>query len=76
MDPKQLLSAALRLPPETRAALAGELIQSLETEVDEDAESAWADEIGRRTAELEAGTVKTIPWEEVRKKLFARLDER
>ncbi len=76
MDPKQLLSAALRLSPRNARGPRGELIQSLETEVDEDAESAWAEEIGRRTAGLEAGTVKTIPWEEVRQKLFARLDER
>jgi hypothetical protein len=41
MDAKQLLAEALRLSDEERAALAGELIQSLEREVDADAEAAW-----------------------------------
>ena len=45
MDSRQLLAEALRLSDEERAALAGELIQSLETEVDTDAEAAWSTEI-------------------------------
>lgn len=40
MDPKALLAEALRLSPEERDALAGELIQSLEVDVDPDAESS------------------------------------
>src|SRR5438874_10263327 len=36
MDSRQLLVEALRLSDEERAALAGELIQSLETDVDPD----------------------------------------
>jgi hypothetical protein len=31
MNPRQMLDAALQLSPEERAALAGELIQSLDT---------------------------------------------
>jgi dienelactone hydrolase len=42
MDSKQLLVEALRLSEEERAALAGELLESLDTEVDPDAEAAWA----------------------------------
>jgi hypothetical protein len=34
MDSKQLLLEALRLPQEERAALAGELIESLDSEVE------------------------------------------
>src|SRR3972149_6721900 len=48
MDPKQLLAEALQLPPEERAAIAGELIQSLDSHVDDDAEAAWSAEIRRR----------------------------
>lgn len=59
-----------------RADLAGLLIQSLEGEPDEGVEAAWADEIERRVAQLEASTVKSIPWEEVRQRLLNRLDER
>ena len=55
-----------------RAALAGSLLDSLDTEVDEDAEAAWATEVTRRVTELDSGAVKTIPWAEVRRRLAAR----
>ena len=63
---------ALALPTEARAALAGALLESLDTEGDEDAEGAWAIEVNRRIAELDSGAVKTIPWAEVRRQLAAR----
>lgn len=71
MDSKQLLVEALRLTDEERAALAGELIDSLDSEVDPDAEAAWAAEIRRRVSELEAGRAKTIPWSEARRRIQA-----
>src|SRR4029079_1138768 len=60
----EILKDALALPTEARAALAGSLLESLDTEVDEDAEAAWATEVNRRVAELDSGAVKTIPWAE------------
>jgi putative addiction module component (TIGR02574 family) len=39
-------------------------------------EAAWAEEVARRIAELDAGTVHTIPWEDVKKELFDRRHER
>jgi WYL domain/Putative addiction module component len=48
MDAKQLLEEALCLPDGDRAALVGELIQSLDSEVDPDAEAAWSVEIRAR----------------------------
>jgi len=71
MDAKQLLAEALRLPDAERAALAGELIQSLETEIDADAEAAWSVEIRARLDRLDAGTAKTIPWSEARRRIHA-----
>ena len=71
MDSKTLLTEALRLSPEERAALAGELIQSLETDIDPDAEAAWSEEIRARLAQLDAGTAKTIPWSEARRRIHA-----
>lgn len=67
---------ASELSEEDRAALAGLLIESLEGEPDHDVETAWAAEIEKRVAELDAGTVKSIPWEEVRQRLLDRLNER
>lgn len=71
MDAKQLLAEALRLSDEERAALAGELIQSLDREVDADAEAAWSEEIRARLDRLDAGTAKTIPWSEARRRIHA-----
>lgn len=71
-DAAEILKDALALPTEARAALAGSLLDSLDTEVDDDAEAAWAVEVNRRIAELDSGEVKTIPWAEVRRRLAAR----
>lgn len=71
MGPKELFAEALRLPPEQRAALAGELIQSLDPQVDEDAEAAWSVEIHHRLDRLDAGLAKTVPWSEARRRILA-----
>jgi putative addiction module component (TIGR02574 family) len=67
-----ILKEALALPGEERAALAAALLESLETDVDEDAAAAWAIEVNRRVTELDGGTVKTMAWAEVRRRLAAR----
>lgn len=71
MTSRQLLDAALQLSPEERAALAGELIQSLDTEVDADAEAAWSAEIHARLARVDAGLAKTVSWSEARRRIHA-----
>lgn len=71
MDAKQLLAKALRLSDEERAALAGELIQSLDRDVDPDAEAAWSEAIRARLERLDAGTATTIPWSEARRRIHA-----
>ena len=45
-----------------------------ESEVDPDVEDAWRAEIERRVAELDAGTVETVPWEVVEAKLLRRIE--
>ena len=65
---------AAELSDEDRAALAGLLIESLERDPDPDVEAAWAVEIQKRVAELDAGTVESIPWEQVRQRLLDRLN--
>lgn len=54
-----LEAAALLLPSEQRAKLAERLIASLDR--DPEIEEAWAEEIKRRIADLEAGLVDSIP---------------
>jgi putative addiction module component (TIGR02574 family) len=67
---EQLLKWALTLAESDRASLAGALIESLDTHSDPDAAEAWDAEIQRRVQQLEAGAVKTVPWSEVRERLF------
>ncbi len=67
---------AADLSEQDRAALAGLLIESLEGEPDPGVEAAWAAEIERRVAELEAGTVQSVPWDQVRQRLLDRLNAR
>lgn len=72
-DTAEILKEALALPTEVRAALADSLLDSLDAEVDEDAEAAWQIEIQRRVAQLESKAVIPIPWAEVRARLMATL---
>ena len=62
----------MRLDPEERAALTGLLIESLEPVSEEGVEEAWLAEIERRMAELDSGSVQSIPWEELRSRLYNR----
>ena len=64
-----VLADALRLEPDSRAALASELLASLDGPADPDAEAAWDAEIERRIAAIEAGTVRLEPWAEVKRRI-------
>lgn len=57
-----------------RASIAGALIESLHGEPELGVEADWEAEIKRRVVELDARTVETIPWSEVRKRLFRGFD--
>jgi putative addiction module component (TIGR02574 family) len=72
---EELFREASDLPEADRAELAGLLLESLESEPDPGVEEAWAEEVERRVRQIETGEVRTIPWEEVRAKLHARLNE-
>lgn len=68
---KKLLEEALHLEESERASIAGALIESLHGPADEAVEETWERVIERRVRELEAGTAATIPWSEVRARLFS-----
>jgi putative addiction module component (TIGR02574 family) len=70
---ENVLAAALRLPANARAAVVAELIESLDEpeQAPEDIEAAWADEVQKRLAEVDAGVVTPIPWPEARRRIFA-----
>lgn len=67
---RKLFEEAMRLDPEERATLTGLLIESLEPESEDGVEQAWVAEIERRMVELDSGAVQTIPWDEVRARLY------
>jgi putative addiction module component (TIGR02574 family) len=69
-DLKGVFRAAFDLPDSDRATLAGLLIKSLEPPPEADVEELWAEVAESRWREIETGAVETIPWEEVRAKLF------
>ncbi|HXT22258.1 MAG TPA: addiction module protein [Thermoanaerobaculia bacterium] len=72
-----LLRDALELGEQDRADMAAALLESLEPAVDEAAiAQAWDEEVQRRVAEIDSGQAELIPWEEVRRQLFSRLNER
>jgi len=68
--PKQLYDRAMNLNEEARAELIGMLLESLEIGIDDGVEAAWLKEIERRVAELDSGAVESVPWTEVRSRVF------
>jgi putative addiction module component (TIGR02574 family) len=67
-QPKEIVEAALQLPPEQRE----EVINDLWASLDGDLGDEWEDEIQRRVKDVDEGRVKTIPADEV----FSRLEQR
>ncbi len=72
----RVLQDALALPEQERAEIAARLIESLDVARDGDAaevEAAWAAEIERRCAALDAGTTSTTDWQDVRRRIKAEI---
>ncbi|HEX7407881.1 MAG TPA: addiction module protein [Candidatus Binatia bacterium] len=72
----RILQDALGLSEQERAEIAARLIESLDIARDGDAaeiEEAWATEIERRCAALDAGTTGRTDWEDVRRQIEAEI---
>jgi putative addiction module component (TIGR02574 family) len=70
---RQILEAALKLPPEEREHLVQELAASLPSDfASKDVEKAWLDEIGRRSDEIDGGTAEMLEWSDVREQIAQR----
>jgi len=75
----RVLQDALGLSEHERADLAARLIESLDPATDDDSDevpTAWAAEIERRCAELDAGVGGTTSWEETRRHVEAAVKRR
>jgi putative addiction module component (TIGR02574 family) len=61
----ELVDQILLLPADQRAALARQIIVSLEPPtIDDDADAAWDAEIERRLGQVERGEVTPLDWRE------------
>jgi putative addiction module component (TIGR02574 family) len=70
---EDLFDEAISLPIEKRTLLVDKLLQSLnpsQSEIDK----LWAEEAERRVEEIATGSVRTIPGEEVFRKIRERLE--
>ena len=70
---EELMREALMLDPPTRATMAHELLNSLESLSDSEVQQLWVDEAVLRSAELDAGTATTVSAEEALARARARL---
>jgi putative addiction module component (TIGR02574 family) len=71
---ENVLRTALSLDPNDRAEIAASLIASLDSQKDEDINTAWAEEIQRRIESIDKGEVQLIPSDEVMHSMRDRLN--
>jgi len=62
---EQLAEEAMKLPTESRAVLADQIVESLDLAEPDVIQRLWAAEAVRRRDEVRSGRVKPIPGEEV-----------
>lgn len=70
---ERIFEDVLSLPQDQRAELAARLLESLDREVDPDVEEAWATEIERRCAAVDAGATTLSEWHDVRQRIEKEL---
>ena len=70
---KDLRQEALLLSREERAALARDLIESLDEPAAADADQAWLEEAERRASEVTSGAAALEEWDAVRLRISKKL---
>jgi putative addiction module component (TIGR02574 family) len=63
---ENIIKAAVKLPQKDRLRVVEQLLNTLEPEAEQDVDAAWAAEIERRSREIKEGTVRLLPWKEVK----------
>ncbi|MFP4030484.1 MAG: addiction module protein [Desulfococcaceae bacterium] len=74
-ESNRIVEQALSLPADVRLRLVDALLESLNLPAESEIDRLWAEEAERRVAELEAGTARTVPAEEVLEKLKEKYGE-
>jgi putative addiction module component (TIGR02574 family) len=72
-EAERLLEQALQLKKDERHRLAEALVDSLESATPDEIAAAWEEEALRRIAEVDAGRMDTVPWSEVKQRLYRGL---
>ncbi len=65
---EELMDEVLALPEDDRREFARQLLVKLA--IDTDVLQAWYGEAERRWGQIERGEVETLPWDEVRQRVF------
>lgn len=68
---QELFEEAVSLPIEMRAQLIDKLLRSIHP-IQKEIDELWAAEVEKRVEEIKSGKVKTIPGDEVFKKILGR----
>ena len=76
MSADRLKREALALSIDERAALAKDLLLSLDEGAEAGAEAAWVEELDRRAQAIASGTAILVDWTDVEKRISARLKAR
>ena len=71
VDRATALMKRANIDASTIATVIRKMLESDDDEADPDAEAAWSEEIRRRLDEVDAGTVRPIPWSEARRRILA-----
>lgn len=71
IKPQELFDEAVSLPVEMRAQLIDKLLQGIHP-IQKEIDELWAAEAEKRVEEIKSGKVKTIPGDEVFKKILGR----
>ena len=66
---RKMVDELLQMSPQDRAAVAEELIASLDEEPDNGVEEEWQKEIEKRVLEIKKARVTCLPWETVYNRL-------
>jgi putative addiction module component (TIGR02574 family) len=62
---EEIMSAALSLPPGSRAMLAEQLLGSLDAANQKHIDSVWADEVERRIRQIDTGQAEPLSGDQV-----------
>lgn len=69
---ENIIKAAVKLPQKDRVRVVERLLNTLDPEAEQDVDAAWAAEIERRSREIKEGTVRLLPWKEVKSRARKR----